>query len=136
MGLHYKRGCDALGSSIVPSTVVLRASSFGGRDHDACRNRWCKLHPEAKANRKSLVRWSEEEDRWSEEEDASLNKLVQEHGAKNWSFITSSFVGREVHSCCDRWYYLHPEANRSKVLWSEEEDKSKERGRWVGRRLI
>jgi len=40
---------------------------------------------------------------WSPEEDDLLQKLVQEHGARNWSLISKSIPGRSGKSCRLRW---------------------------------
>ncbi|OUZ99131.1 SANT/Myb domain [Macleaya cordata] len=40
---------------------------------------------------------------WSREEDEKLTKLVGEHGARNWSLISSGIPGRSGKSCRLRW---------------------------------
>ncbi|KAJ0614354.1 putative transcription factor MYB-HB-like family [Helianthus annuus] len=40
---------------------------------------------------------------WSQEEDNLLQTLVQTHGARNWSLISSSIPGRSGKSCRLRW---------------------------------
>ncbi|OAY66258.1 Transcription factor MYB44 [Ananas comosus] len=40
---------------------------------------------------------------WSPEEDELLQRLVQEHGARNWSLISRSIPGRSGKSCRLRW---------------------------------
>ncbi|XP_057964171.1 transcription factor MYB44-like [Malania oleifera] len=40
---------------------------------------------------------------WSPEEDEALQKLVQRHGARNWSLISKSIPGRSGKSCRLRW---------------------------------
>ncbi|KAE8699988.1 Transcription factor MYB44 [Hibiscus syriacus] len=40
---------------------------------------------------------------WSPEEDDMLQKLVQEHGPRNWSLISKSIPGRSGKSCRLRW---------------------------------
>ncbi|KAM3289605.1 transcription factor MYB73 [Capsicum chacoense] len=40
---------------------------------------------------------------WKKEEDELLQKLVEEHGAKNWSIIGKSIPGRSGRSCRLRW---------------------------------
>ncbi|KAL7231741.1 hypothetical protein ACSBR2_009889 [Camellia fascicularis] len=40
---------------------------------------------------------------WSPEEDDMLQKLVQKHGARNWSLISKSIPGRSGKSCRLRW---------------------------------
>lgn len=40
---------------------------------------------------------------WSPQEDATLLKLVNEHGARNWSVISAGIPGRSGKSCRLRW---------------------------------
>ncbi|OWM87407.1 transcription factor MYB73-like [Punica granatum] len=40
---------------------------------------------------------------WSPEEDATLIKLVEQHGPRNWSLISSGIPGRSGKSCRLRW---------------------------------
>lgn len=40
---------------------------------------------------------------WSPEEDEALQRLVQKHGARNWSLISKSIPGRSGKSCRLRW---------------------------------
>lgn len=40
---------------------------------------------------------------WSPQEDASLVKLVEEHGPRNWSLISAGIPGRSGKSCRLRW---------------------------------
>ncbi|XP_060171190.1 transcription factor MYB44-like [Lycium barbarum] len=40
---------------------------------------------------------------WSPEEDELLHRLVEEHGARNWSIISKSIPGRSGKSCTLRW---------------------------------
>ncbi|KAJ4763142.1 Myb-like protein [Rhynchospora pubera] len=40
---------------------------------------------------------------WSPEEDDALQRLVQKHGARNWSLISKSIPGRSGKSCRLRW---------------------------------
>ncbi|KAF6170386.1 hypothetical protein GIB67_014316 [Kingdonia uniflora] len=40
---------------------------------------------------------------WSPEEDANLTRLVEHHGARNWSIISSGIPGRSGKSCRLRW---------------------------------
>ncbi|KAK4756725.1 hypothetical protein SAY87_006852 [Trapa incisa] len=40
---------------------------------------------------------------WSHEEDAALMKLVDQHGPRNWSLISTSIPGRTGKSCRLRW---------------------------------
>lgn len=40
---------------------------------------------------------------WSPEEDELLNRLVDEHGPRNWTLISKSIAGRSGKSCRLRW---------------------------------
>lgn len=40
---------------------------------------------------------------WTADEDAKLKKLVDEHGPRNWSLISSLIAGRSGKSCRLRW---------------------------------
>ncbi|KAL4378027.1 hypothetical protein GQ457_02G022040 [Hibiscus cannabinus] len=40
---------------------------------------------------------------WSPQEDANLIKLVEQHGPRNWSMISSAIPGRSGKSCRLRW---------------------------------
>ncbi|KAL0341254.1 UNVERIFIED_CONTAM: Transcription factor [Sesamum radiatum] len=40
---------------------------------------------------------------WNPQEDAALIKLVEEHGPRNWSLISSAIPGRSGKSCRLRW---------------------------------
>lgn len=40
---------------------------------------------------------------WSPEEDEALQRLVEKHGARNWSLISKSIPGRSGKSCRLRW---------------------------------
>ncbi|XWS65824.1 hypothetical protein CRYUN_Cryun05aG0146900 [Craigia yunnanensis] len=40
---------------------------------------------------------------WSPQEDANLIKLVEQHGPRNWSIISSGIPGRSGKSCRLRW---------------------------------
>ncbi|KAI3519749.1 hypothetical protein L1887_08965 [Cichorium endivia] len=40
---------------------------------------------------------------WSPQEDATLMKLVEQHGPRNWSLISSRIPGRSGKSCRLRW---------------------------------
>lgn len=58
---------------------------------------------------------------WSTEEDESLQKLVQRHGARNWSLISRFIPGRSGKSCRLRWCnQLSPEVEHR--AFSPEED--------------
>nr|AKV71959.1 R2R3-MYB protein [Rehmannia glutinosa] len=59
---------------------------------------------------------------WSPEEDALLKKLVQKHGAKNWSVISMSIKGRSGKSCRLRWCnQLSPEVEHRPFTAEEDE---------------
>lgn len=59
---------------------------------------------------------------WSPEEDELLQKLVQRHGARNWSLISKSIPGRSGKSCRLRWCnQLSPEVEH-RPFSSEEDD--------------
>jgi len=58
---------------------------------------------------------------WSPDEDELLQKLVQRHGARNWSIISKSIPGRSGKSCRLRWCnQLSPEVEHRP--FSPEED--------------
>ncbi|KAM4088766.1 hypothetical protein ACB094_07G096600 [Castanea mollissima] len=58
---------------------------------------------------------------WSPEEDEMLRKLVQRHGARNWSVISKAISGRSGKSCRLRWCnQLSPEVEHR--AFSAEED--------------
>ncbi|XP_039119390.1 LOW QUALITY PROTEIN: transcription factor MYB44-like [Dioscorea cayenensis subsp. rotundata] len=40
---------------------------------------------------------------WSPEEDAALTRLVERHGARNWTTISAGVPGRSGKSCRLRW---------------------------------
>ena len=59
---------------------------------------------------------------WSPQEDATLLKLVNEHGARNWSLISSSIPGRSGKSCRLRWCnQLSPEVQHRPFTSAEDE---------------
>ncbi|KAI3786284.1 hypothetical protein L1987_39862 [Smallanthus sonchifolius] len=59
---------------------------------------------------------------WSSEEDELLGKLVDRHGARNWTLISKSIPGRSGKSCRLRWCnQLSPEVEHRS--FTEEEDK-------------
>nr|XP_048322533.1 transcription factor MYB44-like [Ziziphus jujuba var. spinosa] len=59
---------------------------------------------------------------WSPEEDDLLKKLVQRHGARNWSVISKSIPGRSGKSCRLRWCnQLSPEVEH-RAFTAEEDD--------------
>lgn len=58
---------------------------------------------------------------WSPDEDELLRKLVQRHGARNWSLISKSIPGRSGKSCRLRWCnQLSPEVEHR--AFTPEED--------------
>jgi len=87
------------------------ASCLDGRSHTQCLHRWQKvLNPD-------LVKGA-----WTKEEDDLLCGLVNIHGPKNWSTISSFLSGRIGKQCRERWYnHLDPEINRNP--WTLEEDR-------------
>nr|AXP34746.1 MYB4 protein [Actinidia deliciosa] len=59
---------------------------------------------------------------WSPEEDKSLQRLVQRHGARNWSLIRMSIPGRSGKSCRLRWCnQLSPEVEHRPFTAEEDE---------------
>ncbi|XP_061353979.1 transcription factor MYB44-like [Gastrolobium bilobum] len=59
---------------------------------------------------------------WSPEEDDALQKLVETHGARNWSLISKSIPGRSGKSCRLRWCnQLSPEVEH-RPFTAEEDD--------------
>ncbi|KAL3621121.1 hypothetical protein CASFOL_036033 [Castilleja foliolosa] len=59
---------------------------------------------------------------WSPEEDKLLQKLVQSHGAKNWTLISQSVPGRSGKSCRLRWCnQLSPEVEPGPFTAEEDE---------------
>ncbi|CAI9769975.1 unnamed protein product [Fraxinus pennsylvanica] len=59
---------------------------------------------------------------WSPEEDEQLQKLVQLHGARNWSVISRSIPGRSGKSCRLRWCnQLSPEVEHRPFTPEEDE---------------
>ncbi|KAJ4972349.1 hypothetical protein NE237_005448 [Protea cynaroides] len=58
---------------------------------------------------------------WSPEEDAKLTKLVEQHGPRNWSIISTYIPGRSGKSCRLRWCnQLDPSVQHR--LFTEAED--------------
>lgn len=51
-----------------------------------------------KSNKNNRIKGS-----WSPQEDANLIKLVEHHGPRNWSLISSGIPGRSGKSCRLRW---------------------------------
>lgn len=60
---------------------------------------------------------------WSPEEDEFLQRLVEKHGARNWSLISKSIPGRSGKSCRLRWCnQLSPQVEH-RAFTAEEDDK-------------
>ncbi|XP_027368515.1 transcription factor MYB77-like [Abrus precatorius] len=58
---------------------------------------------------------------WSSQEDATLLKLVDQHGPRNWSIISSGIPGRSGKSCRLRWCnQLSPEVQHRPFTPSED----------------
>ncbi|CAN1134485.1 Transcription factor MYB73 [Linum perenne] len=59
---------------------------------------------------------------WSHDEDELLQRLVQRHGARNWSLIARSVPGRSGKSCRLRWCnQLSPEVEHRPFTPEEDE---------------
>lgn len=59
---------------------------------------------------------------WNPEEDETLKRLIQTHGARNWSIISKSIPGRSGKSCRLRWCnQLSPEVERRPFTPEEDE---------------
>ncbi|KAJ8561372.1 hypothetical protein K7X08_027562 [Anisodus acutangulus] len=59
---------------------------------------------------------------WSPEEDGLLQKLLEEHGARNWSIIGKSIPGRSGKSCRLRWCnQLSPQVEHRPFTHKEDE---------------
>lgn len=64
---------------------------------------------------------SRQKGNWTPEEDKLLRYLVEKHGPKNWSTLSTNFKNRIGKQCRERWHnHLNPEINKNK--WSERED--------------
>ncbi|KAG8377477.1 hypothetical protein BUALT_Bualt08G0037000 [Buddleja alternifolia] len=60
---------------------------------------------------------------WSPEEDELLQRLVEKHGARNWSLISKSIPGRSGKSCRLRWCnQLSPQVEH-RAFTPEEDEK-------------
>ncbi|KAL3812343.1 hypothetical protein ACJIZ3_013611 [Penstemon smallii] len=60
---------------------------------------------------------------WSPEEDESLQRLVEKHGARNWSLISKLIPGRSGKSCRLRWCnQLSPQVEH-RAFTPEEDEK-------------
>eukprot|EP00775_Hariotina_reticulata_P002069 gene2069-2389_t len=86
------------------------ASYFHGRTDVQCLHRWQKvLNPQ-------LIKGG-----WTKEEDAQIISLVEQHGAKKWSLISSYLPGRIGKQCRERWHnHLNPDIKKHD--WTAEED--------------
>lgn len=72
------------------------AETLGNRTENQCSNRWYKyLNP-------ALVKGQ-----WTVEEDQKMIELVQQYGAKKWSFIASQLKGRVGKQCRERYDRFH-----------------------------
>ncbi|KAJ8438734.1 hypothetical protein Cgig2_013780 [Carnegiea gigantea] len=59
---------------------------------------------------------------WSPQEDAMLMKLVEQHGPRNWTLISSGIPGRSGKSCRLRWCnQLSPEVQHRPFTRAEDE---------------
>jgi len=58
---------------------------------------------------------------WTEDEDKQLVQLVEQYGAKRWSFIASHLKGRVGKQCRER-YLNHLDPSIKKTEWTEDED--------------
>ncbi|KAF8019199.1 hypothetical protein BT93_G0016 [Corymbia citriodora subsp. variegata] len=59
---------------------------------------------------------------WSPDEDDLLRKLVQRHGARNWSLISRSIPGRSGKSCRLRWCNQLSPGVEHRPFTAEEDD--------------
>ncbi|KAJ9539894.1 hypothetical protein OSB04_026400 [Centaurea solstitialis] len=59
---------------------------------------------------------------WSPQEDATLVKLVEQHGPRNWSLISSKIAGRSGKSCRLRWCNQLSPAVEHRPFTREEDD--------------
>ena len=60
--------------------------------------------------------------RWNPKEDDLLQKLVEEHGEKNWSLIVQLILGRSKKSCRFRWCnQLNPQVDRRPFTLDEDD---------------
>ena len=60
---------------------------------------------------------------WTPKEDAKLLRLVEIHGALNWSIICDSMGGNRTGKQCRERYHNHLQPDIKKGEWSEEEDR-------------
>ena len=97
-------------SQIPPISSDHLILNFQNKTQQQILDRWNKvLNPE-------LIKGS-----WTSEEDELIKKWVDEHGARNWSTLASSLVGRLGKQCRERWVNnLNPELIHKP--WTEEED--------------
>ncbi|KAG6383975.1 hypothetical protein SASPL_156235 [Salvia splendens] len=59
---------------------------------------------------------------WSPEEDDLLQRLVENHGARNWSLISKSIPGRSGKSCRLRWCNQISPQVEHRAFTAEEDD--------------
>lgn len=59
---------------------------------------------------------------WTPKEDTAILKLVEQHGASNWSVIADGLVNRTGKQCRER-YHNHLQPDVKKGDWTEEEDR-------------
>ena len=58
---------------------------------------------------------------WTVTEDGTLRDLVEQHGAKDWNYISSQLSHRSAKQCCERWHnYLKPDIRKD--AWCTQED--------------
>ncbi|KAM7517027.1 hypothetical protein LguiA_006610 [Lonicera macranthoides] len=68
---------------------------------------------------------------WSPEEDELLQRLVEKHGARNWSLISKSIPGRSGKSCRLRWCnQLSPQVEHRAFTVEEDETIMRAHGRF------
>ncbi|KAF8410126.1 hypothetical protein HHK36_002648 [Tetracentron sinense] len=84
------------------------------------------LPPRVKLRSMSMASSRKDLDRikgpWSPEEDDALQRLVQKHGARNWTLISKAIPGRSGKSCRLRWCnQLSPQVEH-RAFTSEEDD--------------
>ena len=84
------------------------------RDHNPCSN------ADKGTNRPNARKYSRKQP-WSDEEDTKLAKLVNTHGLKRWSVISSLMVNRTAKQCRERWkHQLDPKINTASWTINEE----------------
>lgn len=58
---------------------------------------------------------------WSEEEDEMLRSLVGQFGARDWTAISTNFLGRGGKQCRERWHN-HLREGVNKMEWTLDEE--------------